>query len=140
MDDKAAAAYHPFKSAEEMHEALKPRDEIAQAQVGGRETVLGVDLNALPVKKLRDLAQGNLVLHEGIWVKIDEYQVNDQHNCIRLKFIRPNDQSGSTWARHLIASMDELFYVPEEVKDRSFTKYTRSELTEPLVRRVPPKA
>lgn len=139
-DDKAAAAYHPFKSAEEMHRALKPRDEIAQVQVEGREAIAGVDLSVLPVKELHQLAQGDIVLHEGFWVQIDEYEVNDQGGWIRLKFILPNDERGSTWARRIIASREEKFYVPEKVASARAAGAKRRAARNPdLVHRVPPR-
>jgi hypothetical protein len=92
---------------------LKPRDEIAEGQVKFREAVLGVDLSALPVKPLRELAQGDTVLHEGIWVLIHEYQVSDQGGFIRVKFVLPGDKADSKWSRHLICASYEQFYVPE---------------------------
>ena len=105
MDDrKADAAYHPY---------FKPRDEISQKDVDMREQLLGVDLSTLPRKPLHELGRGNIVLHEGVWVQIDEYEVNDQEGWVRLKFIRPLDTPGSTWARHIITSLYEGFYVPQ---------------------------
>lgn len=138
MDDKAAAAFHPFASAEEAHQALKPRDEIAQAQVDGRESILGVDISVLPHKPLHELGQGEMVLHEGTWVRIDEYEIMDQTESVRLKFVLPDAEPGTTWARHIIAHRDERFYVPEHaVSARAAGAKRRAARNPDLVRRVP---
>jgi hypothetical protein len=136
MDEKAAAAYHPFSSAEEMRQALKIRDEIAQPQVEGRETLSGVDLSVLPREKLRDLGQGNVILHEGIWCQIDEYEVQDQHDSIRLRLVHADvDPDAPAWERRIIAHMDEKFYVPIPAKGRAARR--SNERHPSLVRRVP---
>lgn len=135
-DDKAAAAYHPFSSAEEMHEALKPRDEIAQAQVDGRELLSGVDLSLLPQKPLSELGQGDLVYHEGVWCKLEEYQVSDQGGFIRLRMVHAEaDPDAPTWSRHIIASSYEKFYTPVPAEGRAATR--RRPRHPDLVRRVP---
>lgn len=101
---------------EPTHNDYKPRDEIAQHQVDFREKMLGIDLDDLPLKKIGDLAQGDVVLHEGLWCKIDQWIQQE----IGIHLVLKLEHGDSNWNRQVICMPHELFYVkPDEQKIRA---------------------
>ena len=110
-DEKVSAAFHPFSSLEEAREALKPRDEIAQAQVDAREKVAGVDLSKLPRISVEELSVGNEVFHEGVWCEIAVWSRmigEGERGDIYLSLKRAGEDDH--WRRRLIVGPQEQFY------------------------------
>lgn len=110
-DEKANAAFHPFSSLEEAREALKPRDEIAQAQVDAREKVAGVDLSSLPRVSIEDLSEGDGVFHEGVWCEIDtREELRSDVGYLSILVVLKRAGEDDLWRRSLIVGAKEQFY------------------------------